>query len=1011
MDIIMLLMLLFVIIIAVFIAVMAATNRIIFKMAVRNFSRRKLQSLTVICGLMIGTAIISSSLAVQDTMVYMSEVDVYRSLGEVDEEIWGLNSFGTVEYFNESIYETLAENLSSVDGIEAVAPVISDLGAVFDKTTELGDPFVAILGLDSEVLKTTSFGDLDGDHFYPDLLGPDEVAINSRLADEIDALEGHVINLSYGARNPLNPFEPELRVTNFTITKIIQEEDLWGKANYNLRKTVFLEIDTLQLMLNRPGEINYIWISNDGDYRSGESLTKKVNKTIESELELAVNRDNDLTGRNLVLEVHNVKADNLEAARVGAESIGIMFFILGSFAIIAGIVLIINIFVMLGEERKSEMGMARAVGMKSKHLVRMYVFEGSLYAFVAAFIGVFLGLFFGWIIIQAFEYIFGSSEGFVEGASNIQFYFTWGSVIIAFCAGLLLTFATIFLISTRITKLNIIRAIRRIPEPRTSGTKKRSHIMGAVLAILGILSCFIGYSTDAGAGWMLGLPFLFIGSALVIYKWIRFRVAITVASILIIFFLISPFDIPVISEADYSGAESFILGGVFLVLAGVFLVMFNSDILLIMLQRLFSWDKTSRAVFKTAISYPMASKMKTGMTLGMFALIIFTVTVIAMFSSILASQSDAMLEEQSGGYDIMGTTNPRTPFENLSMDTLPSELQDYDIKQLETITSAVVTVEEYDVTKSEGNDFVVPGTMKVEQYQLLGASDAFLSNNGFTLIERDDRYETDGDAWEALSENSSYCIIDGTKLGYMEGDVDPSETIDIVGAFVGGTITITDMGGSNRTRVLTVIGIMDQMFFFQGILVQKDVVRNEYGGVDSLVLIELGEGEDTDTVAKAFEKHYLELGLQTSDLAGIINSFISLFNNMLYLMEGFLGIGLLVGIAGIGIISYRNVIERRQQIGMLRAIGFKRRMIAKSFLIETSFITILGILIGIALGIGVGYQMYVDFYKEEGSRFVIPWLNLIAISVIAYLATIIFTFYPSVQAAKIPPAEALRYIE
>jgi uncharacterized metal-binding protein len=97
MDAIMIMMFLFVIIIAAIIAVMAATNRIIFKMAVRNFARRKLQSLTVICGLMIGTAIISSSLAVQDTMVYMSEVDVYRSLGEVDEDIWGLNSFGTVE--------------------------------------------------------------------------------------------------------------------------------------------------------------------------------------------------------------------------------------------------------------------------------------------------------------------------------------------------------------------------------------------------------------------------------------------------------------------------------------------------------------------------------------------------------------------------------------------------------------------------------------------------------------------------------------------------------------------------------------------------------------------------------------------------------------------------------------------------------------------------------------------------------------------------------------------------
>jgi len=922
-----------------------------------------------------------------------------------------LNSFGTVEYFNESIYETLSVNLSTVDGIEAVAPVIADLGAVFDTNTLLGDPTVAILGLDSQILRETSFGDLDGHGFYPDSLGSAQAAINSRLADEIDASEGHTIVLSYGAKNPLNPFEPELRTTNLTITKIIKEKDLWGKANYNQRKTVFLEMDNLQLMLNRPGEINHIWISNDGDYQGGESVTKKVNQTIESELELAVKRDNDLTGRNLVLDVHNVKADNLETARVNGESIGLMFFILGSFSIIAGIVLIINIFVMLGEERKSEMGMARAIGTKTKHLVRMYIFEGSLYAFVAAFIGAFLGLFFGWIIIQAFDYIFGSVEGFTGGASTITFHFTWGSLFIAFCAGLLLTFITIIFISTRIAKLNIIRAIRRIPEPRSPRAKTKVIITGVILLVIGMLGVLFALTTLAGGFYIAGVPISILGLALIIHKWVSFRAAMTLAAVAILIFIFQPYELPFTKDMDFLGADAFIFSGVISILAAIIIVMFNSDILLIMLQKVFSWDKTSRAVFKTAISYPMASKMKTGMTLGMFALIIFTVTVIAMFASIQNSQSDAMLIEQSGGYDILGSTNPRTPFENLSKDTLPSDLRNVDIKQLETITTSFVTVQEYDITRSEGNDFMVPGTMEVEQYQLLGVSETFLSNNGFTLIERDDRYENDRKAWEALSENSSYCIIDGTKLGYMEGDVDPTETIEIVGAYVGGTITITDIGGQNRTRVLTVIGIMDQMFFFQGIMVNKDVVRNEYGGVDSIIIIELGEGEDTKAVAKAFEKNYLELGLQTSDLAGIINSFISLINNMMYLMEGFLGIGLLVGIAGIGIISYRNVIDRRQQIGMLRAIGFKRRMIAKSFLIETSFITVLAIIIGIVLGITMGYQIYADNYKEAGTRFVIPWINLIAISVIAYLATIIFTFYPSVQAAKIPPAEALRYIE
>jgi len=106
---------------------------------------------------------------------------------------------------------------------------------------------------------------------------------------------------------------------------------------------------------------------------------------------------------------------------------------------------------------------------------------------------------------------------------------------------------------------------------------------------------------------MIGLPFIFIGSALVAYKWISFRAAITTAGILIIFFMIPPFDIPVMSEADYSGAEAFVLSGVFLVLAGVFIVMLNSDVLLKALQKTIGRGKSTRAVLKTAISYPMDS--------------------------------------------------------------------------------------------------------------------------------------------------------------------------------------------------------------------------------------------------------------------------------------------------------------------------------------------------------------------------------------------------------------------
>jgi putative ABC transport system permease protein len=56
------------------------------------------------------------------------------------------------------------------------------------------------------------------------------------------------------------------------------------------------------------------------------------------------------------------------------------------------------------------------------------------------------------------------------------------------------------------------------------------------------------------------------------------------------------------------------------------------------------------------------------------------------------------------------------------------------------------------------------------------------------------------------------------------------------------------------------------------------------------------------------------------------------------IFQVFMGLGLLVSIAALGVIAFRSVVERRQQIGMLRAVGCHRGTVATSFLLESSFI-------------------------------------------------------------------------
>jgi putative ABC transport system permease protein len=76
------------------------------------------------------------------------------------------------------------------------------------------------------------------------------------------------------------------------------------------------------------------------------------------------------------------------------------------------------------------------------------------------------------------------------------------------------------------------------------------------------------------------------------------------------------------------------------------------------------------------------------------------------------------------------------------------------------------------------------------------------------------------------------------------------------------------------------------------------------------------------------------------------------------LVQGFLALGLLVGIAGLGVVMVRAVRERRRNIGVLRALGFQAGTVQRAFLTESSFVALEGILVGAVLGIITTYLLF-----------------------------------------------------
>jgi ABC-type antimicrobial peptide transport system permease subunit len=123
-------------------------------------------------------------------------------------------------------------------------------------------------------------------------------------------------------------------------------------------------------------------------------------------------------------------------------------------------------------------------------------------------------------------------------------------------------------------------------------------------------------------------------------------------------------------------------------------------------------------------------------------------------------------------------------------------------------------------------------------------------------------------------------------------------------------------------------------------------------------------------------------------------------------LQIYVSFGLAIGAVGMAVISIRNVVERKREIGMMRAIGFPRKQVMLSVLLE---LVVLGV-IGLVIGVIDGLLVSLGFANLQGVTLIIPWQQLgLYLSFIVFIALFAGSI-PAYVASRIPPAEALRYV-
>lgn len=1063
------------------IVLLALRNPVIARIAVRNIFRRWTQSALMVAGLTLSTIMITSAVGIGDTLAYSTRYEAVQRLGQIDIEISAPSGSGLL---SQADYDALRAQAEAVPNVRGVAPRLTREVSLIAPGSQQGAPIAMVYGIDQRYEDV--FGSFMTSKSEPQSLGAlaaDEIYLNAVGAAALQVQAGDTVELYHSAQPTTTRVRAIIRNNGLPANQPVVVLPLdRAQTLYNLPQRVSamaiatnsdVEADTtisdavtaqLRLLVSSPEGAARIAAllsapaaqdaltagiaalaseptvrerllaqarSLQTELSAGAMSTTLRSLLADSELSawleqlgLAEAEQRALTAELAALsqlQVSDSKARALAKAEFDGSTFLQLFLIMGTFSILVGMLLVFLLFVMLAAERRSEMGMARAVGLQRRHLIQMFITEGMIYELVAGVIGVILGIGLSRVMVSALALAFLQVQDAGFGR-EIIFHITPAAIVVSLCLGLLLTSLTVGFSALRISRMNIVAAIRDTPEEEghMSWPRRLMALLRAGLVIFaGLGSAAGGYAGTYLPLVYFGLSVAIIGASLLLVWALRLtplrrssieRCVYTVAGgVMLTLWLLPGMDRLLSIDNFTQGPAIFITSGIFLIVGAIWVVMYNLDLLLTALNLGLGRLGRLAPILRTAVAYPLVSKFRTGLAISMFSLIIFTIVMV----SAITSTEEAVYANHdtfTGGYQIVALVNGENRIGDLK--AAAQQQPGIDANALETVSGVArqqVETQQVGEARRAVSALYAPDASYYEHVA-----------GTMRLKMRSTAYANEQAVWDAMRTRDDVALL--TRLNVRSGT---SPNAEPGGAFVlASTAYIEDatlpptkielrVPGTQQHRTVEVIGVIDSYGVpMTGLYTNAATVEALNGSVQpaALYMINTRAGTDTTALAQQIEKAFLTDGLDATSIDKLIADLQAGDKVVFTLLKGFLALGLLVGVAALGVISSRNVIERRQQIGMLRAIGFHSGMVQLSFMIEASVIALLGMALGTVLGLVLGANVTAEIARSQpGVQFNPEWGQLGLVLLATYGFSLLTTYLPARRAARIYPAEALRY--
>ncbi len=617
-----------------------------------------------------------------------------------------------------------------------------------------------------------------------------------------------------------------------------------------------------------------------------------------------------------------------------------LFLGLSLFVIIAALLLVSLLFRLNLEQRSQQMGVARAVGFNSRRLVRLMLSELLLVSCAGAAIGMILGFLYAQAIISILTtwWVGAISQPF------LQLHWQGWEPLVGVSSGIVMSLLTMVWAITRTNRRPVRNLLMGIfQDPHDSTTRSHRWLVWLAPILTATAIALAAYATTTGgeiqAGAFMGAGFIVLVAIMAsIWAWL--------------------------SSASQQEA----------------------------IERL--------TIERLALNSLRRNPWRSLMTIGLMAVATFLIVAISSFRLRPTDQS-------TGGIDWVGSSS-QSIFVDLNTRTGQDEIlgAEYPLPDDTHV---------YSWRYKPGEDASCNNPYQSTQPRILGVTEAWISrfdNPQETALRWSGSLaQTEAESnnpWRLLDANHSASSAGDT----VQNDVGLSRPIPVVidkntAMFslkiysVGQIFSLTYDTG--ETLNFQVVGFLENTVLQGSLMIAESDFVSQFPSLSGYryFLIDTGTSDQMQPIATLRDR-LADQGFDARRSREILGELMAVQNTYLTAFQSLGGLGLLLGTFGLAAVQLRNMVERRQELGLLRALGFSYSRLTWLLFWEQMGLLMLGL-------VGGGFAALcttLPHYWWSGAS--IPWTTLAAILTIILILGGISGWWSARRVIRLPLLESLK---